>query len=241
MAEQAKRYLSHGGGINSWALYLWLRDRGIEFEAVYASHGADWPETQQYMADRIAEGYPVTILETRRGGLDLYDYYLAHGMVPMRVARACTVEYKLVPLASHMTPPCTVYLGIDAGESHRANRIIEGCREAEEKMFPLIEYGIDRAGCVEIIKAHGLPVPLKSGCFICPFQRRGQWVALRTQHPDLYCRAKRLEDSCNARMAAEGRRPIYLSDQDRPLDQVAMDSQADLFGERDMTPCLCDL
>ncbi len=236
-----KRYLSHGGGLNSWALYLLLRDQGVEFEAVFASHGADWPETYQYMRDRIADGYPITVLETRRHGLSLYDYYLAHGMVPMRMVRACTVEYKLVPLAAHMKSPCVVYIGIDAGEAHRANRIIEGCRPGEEKLFPLIEQGIDRNGCIEIIKAHGLPVPIKSGCYICPFQRRGQWVELRTRHPELYCRAKRLEDTTSAKLAKLGRPPVFLSDQDRPLDQVVMDGQPDLWGERDMRPCLCEL
>lgn len=236
-----KRYLSFGGGVNSVALMLWLLDKGIEFEAVYADHGADWPETQNYVATLKDKGYPITVLKTTRGGLNLYDYYLQHHMVPQRVARACTRLYKIVPLAAYMPPPCTVYLGIDAGEAHRTTGIINGQRPDEEKLFPLVEYGIDRRGCEEIIEAHGLPVPIKSGCFICPFQRVGQWRQLYRLHPDLYCKAKRLEQVTNEHLVRLGRPPIYLQG-DRPLEAVAQEGQTDMFDDsRASSPCLCEL
>lgn len=234
-----KAFLSMGGGVNSTALMLWLLDQGIEFEAVYADHGADWPETREYVAMLQERGYPITALETRREGLPLYDYYLKHRFVPMRFARACTVEYKLVPLSEYCQPPCTVYLGIAADEAHRVDRIIAGQRKGEEKRFPLVDEGIDRKGCIEIIKAHGLTVPMKSGCFLCPFQRRSQWLALRRLHPELYCKAKRLEDATNERLRGLGREPIYIAD--RPLDQVCEDGQADMFDESRAEPCLCEL
>lgn len=223
------------------ALGLWLMDHDIKAEWVYADHGADWPETTEYVAMLIDRGYPVTMLETRREGLDLYDYYLKRHLMPMRILRHCTDHFKVRPLSAYMAPPCTTYLGIDAGEAHRATRILEGCRPGEEKVFPLIEYGIDRAGCVEIIEAHGLPVPIKSGCYICPFQRMGQWRELYRLHPDLYCKAKRLEQVTNERLAAEGREPIYLQG-DRPLEAVAQEGQTDMFDDsRASTPCLCEL
>jgi 3'-phosphoadenosine 5'-phosphosulfate sulfotransferase (PAPS reductase)/FAD synthetase len=233
-------YLSFGGGVNSTALLLLLKDQGIEFEAVYADHGTDWPETREYVEMLNHEVYPITVLETRRNGLDLFDYYHSHQMVPQRVARACTVEYKLLPLANYMATPCTVYIGIDAGESHRVQRLIEGQREGEEKLFPLVDEGIDRKACIEIIKAHGLPVPMKSGCYICPFQRMSQWRELYRLHPELYCKAQRLEDTCNARMKAEGRQPFYLAD--KPLATACATGQTDMFDEsRAERPCLCEM
>lgn len=220
---------------------LWLLDRGEHFEAVYADHGADWPETREYVAMLREKGYPITVLETRRNGLALYDYYLAHHMVPQRVARACTRLYKLLPLAAHMPPACRVYLGIDASESHRIARILGGQRQGEELLFPLADEGIDRKGCEEIIRSHGLPVPIKSGCFICPFQRVSQWRELYRLHPDLYCKARRLEEVTNAYLASLGREPIYLQG-DRPLEAVAQEGQTDMFDEtRGMSPCLCEL
>lgn len=234
-----KRYLSFGGGVNSTALGLWLIDQGIDTEWVYADHGADWPETREYVAMLQDKGYPITVLDTRRQGLDLYTYYFAHKMIPQRMIRACTVEYKLVPLASYMSVPCEVYIGISADEAHRVSRLIEGQRQGEIKLFSLVDEGIDRKGCIEIIEAHGLPAPIKSGCFICPFQRRSQWVRLRTAHPELYCKAKRLEDREIEAMRAKGRLPFYLAD--KPLDAICEADQADMWGERDMSPCLCEV
>ncbi len=234
--------MSFGAGVDSVALGLWLIDHGIEAEWVYADHGGDWPETREYVEMLKARGYPVTILETRRNGLALYDYYLAHHMVPMRWARACTVEYKLVPLSAYMQPPCEVYIGIDAGEAHRIAGIVAGCRPDEEKLFPLAEWGIDRAGCIEIIQQHGLPVPIKSGCFCCPFQRASQWRELYRLHPDLFCRAQRLEDAASEYLVARGRQRVYLSDKDLPLATVAEAGQTDLFDDsRASRPCLCEL
>ena len=230
-----KTFLSYGGGVNSTALGLWLLDHGIECEWVYADHGTDWPETRQYVAMLREKGYPITVLETG----NLYDYFLGYRSFPSRWQRSCTRRFKVAPLNRYITPPCTVYIGISADESHRAQRITEGCRQGEEKLFPLIEQGIDRRGCIEIIKAHGLPVPIKSGCYICPFQRVGQWRELLTVHPDLYCKAKRLEDATNERLAEQGRPLTYIAD--RPLDEVAREGQMDLFGEREDRPCMCEL
>jgi hypothetical protein len=231
-----KTYLSYGGGVNSTALLLWLLDQGIEFEAVYADHGADWPETRAYVEMLRERGYAITVLETRREGLPLWDYYIKQRMIPVRFMRHCTEHFKVRPLLKYMAAPCVMYIGFSADEAHRAKY---DWNDRRDRLYPLIEHNIDRRGCVEIIKAHGLPVPIKSGCFVCPFQRVGQWRELLTVHPDLYCKARRLEDVTNERLTAQGRPPIYIAD--RPLDEVAREGQLDLFGEREDRPCMCEL
>jgi hypothetical protein len=102
----------------------------------------------------------------------------------------CTHKFKIKPLMQYFKPPAYSMLGIDAGEAHRAKIVSE---KGIENRYPLVEAGISRDGCKEIIRAHGLPVPQKSGCFICPYQRQGQWKRLRAKHPDLFCRAEQLE------------------------------------------------
>lgn len=227
-----RKYLSFGGGVNSVALGLWLIDHGIEAEWVYADHGADWPETREYVAMLRDKGYPITVLETG----DLYGYCQRYRIIPSRQQRWCTRIYKVEPLRRYFERPCTVYLAIDAGESRRAKPSGEDDLEHE---YPLVEEGIDRAGCVEIIKAHGLPLPGKSTCVMCPFQSPKDFVRLRTQHPDLYCKVRRLEDSFNERRRAIGKSPAHL--RDKPLDAIAESDQLDLWGERAVTPCLCEL
>lgn len=72
------------------------------------------------------------------------------------------------------------FIGFEAGETHRLKRADARAHsgrasklEAKRYRFemPLMEWGIDLAGCIEIIESAGLPVPPKSACYFCPFQR----------------------------------------------------------------------
>jgi hypothetical protein len=192
-----KNYLSFGGGVNSVALHLLCLDWGLEFESIFVDHGADWPETYEYFEMFQAwlkdNGHnPVTVLTPDvEGYAKLYDYYVAKKKVPSMMKRDCTDKFKLRPVFKHVEKPCFMLLGIDAGESHRARL---NSKKGIENRYPLIEEGIDREECKRVIASHGLPLPMKSGCFLCMFQRQGQWRQLRRRHPELFCAAQTLED-----------------------------------------------
>jgi hypothetical protein len=236
VAAGVKRYLSYGGGVNSTALLLWLIDHGIETEAVYADLGTDWPETQEYVA-LLANKYPITILKTTHSGMTIEGKIDRWGVLPSRQLRWCTQNYKVEPLRAYFQKPCIVYVGISAEESQRAKPAgVDGM----DYQYPLVEEGIDRDGCLQIIRDHGLPEPIKSGCFFCPFQRRSQWQRLLTLHPDLFCKVKEMEYKAMQRRIAQGKKPFYLMG-DKPIGDWAMEGQPDLFGEREITPCLCGL
>lgn len=229
-----KKYLSYGGGVNSTALLILLTEEGEEFEAVFADHGGDYPETYEYV-EMLRGHYPITIIKVTVGGKDLYSYAMAYTILPDRRFRWCTQRFKSKPINDYFDKPCLVYIGFDAGESHRSlNRYdIEGI----EYEYPLIEMGIDRKDCEEIIIKAGLPLPRKSGCYFCPFQKRSELIALRDKYPDLYCKTKTMEETCNKRRAEQGKSPVYL--RDHPIDEIAQEGQDDLFGFR--KPCQCEL
>ena len=191
-----KNYLSFGGGVNSVALMLWLLDHNIEFEAVFADHGGDYPETYEYVNMLIAKGYEITVLKTTSKAKgeyrDIYNYCYTYKMVPSTKFRWCTSIFKVKPLIKYQVKPCFVFLGISYEERHRAKRKME-YHEGMIKDYPLIEHNINRQGCVEIIKRHGLPVPPKSGCFFCPFQKASEVRALYHRCDDLFDKALELE------------------------------------------------
>lgn len=240
------RYLSYGGGVNSTALLLLMEDEGVEFEAVFVDHGGDYPETYQYVAMLQERGHAITVIRPKAYGEfeGLYDYCEASRMVPVRIMRWCTDHFKMRPLYEYFERPAEVLVGIDAGESRRA----KDSRDKQlSNIFPLVDRGIDRAGCEAIIEAHGLPIPKKSGCWFCPFQRRSQWVDLSRRHPELWCKALTLE-AINCGWALErGVEPMWLAG--RPLEEVVRakdghghyqpDDQGDLFDDR--RPCQCGL
>ena len=239
-----KRYLSFGGGVNSVALYLLMAEQGEDCEAVFVHHGTDWPDTYNYMAGfqwwlRSSGLRPVTILRPVKAGYtSLYDYCWHRKMVPVRYPRYCTSDFKIKPLHKYYEKPAFELIGIDAGESHRARISTTG---GIEKRYPLIEQDIDRNGCIEIIKRHGLPIPMKSGCFICPFQRTGQWKELRAKHPDLFCKAVGLEDRNSEYRASKGKKPMTISPRKIALKALVNESQIQVFEQDEYPPCQCGL
>jgi hypothetical protein len=228
-----RNYISMGFGVNSVALYLDQKDKGVDFEAVYVDLECDWPETKEYV-EMFCNKYPVTIIkpgyvrESLRKIYDnLYDYCIDMKIIPYRTQRWCTANFKVIPLLHYFQTPCFVLIGIDAGESHRAKL---SSTKGTENRFPLIEDGIDRNGCIEIIKSHGLPVPVKSGCWFCPFQRVSEFRKLRRLHPDLFCKAVEIEKNSGKFLVATN-----------TLSKIINEPDAFLFEELAYPPCQCGL
>jgi len=246
-----RNYLSFGGGVNSVAMMLMLLDQGADFEAVFVNHETDWPETYEYFTmfqgwlvenghRQITELKPQ--LNIKRSGEvfdSLYEYCWSREMVPSFMSRWCTDKFKIRALKKYVETPAFQYLGIDAGEAHRAKL---NAFKGVENRFPLIEANINRAGCKDIIKSHGLPVPMKSGCYICPFQKRGQWGELRRKHPCLFQDAVDLEQRNIKNRIKRGKAPLYLFQSFKaPLSAVVGETQRPVFKQDEYPPCECGL
>lgn len=200
-------------------------------------HGADWPETLEYVK-MFRRDRPVTIIRPEHEGYEsLLDYCKDRRTVPSRRHRWCTSRFKVRPFNRYVSAPCFVHLGIDAGEVHRARYASEGRRE---NRYILIEENINRSGCEEIIKAHGLPIPPKSGCWFCPFQKISQWKKLRQSYPEMFCQAVRMEQRQNEQRAEIGKEPFYMKG--KPLQKLVNEAQTVIPGFEDLAelpPCQC--
>lgn len=242
-----KNYLSYGGGVNSTALLLLMHEQGIEHEAVFVDHGGDWPETYEYV-EMLRQKYPITVLKPeykRKGEIinNIYDYCDLLKLTPSKTMRWCTRDFKVAPIHRYINTPCFMHLGIDFDESHRAK--ISSENEIENR-YLLIENEINRQGCIDLIKKHGLPIPIKSGCFFCPFQQIKQWKELRTKHPDLWCKAVSLEKQHNNRAIADGvkskyKNPGTLRMDGKLLTDIIDERQKFLIPEFEYPPCQCGL
>jgi len=186
-----RKYLSHGAGVDSTALMLLLLDEGVEFESVFCDTGCEWPETYEHLHYLREEGYEITWLRPEVAGTKtLYEHMVKHNSLPSWGRRWCTRSWKRRPFDRYVEKPCTTYIGYDAGERHRHLRDRKGIHFE----FPLIEREINRQGCKKIIRDHGIPVPRRSGCWLCPFQPLVKWIRLRVKYPDLFQKAVNLED-----------------------------------------------
>ena len=240
-----KNYLSFGGGVNSVAMYLLLLDQGMVpgdpdkgFEAVFVDHGTDWPETYEYV-EMFKSRYPMTVLKPDEQGCStLYDYCEKFKILPSRINRWCTDKFKVRVMGKYYKKPCFTMLGIDNGESHRAKI---STNKGVELRYPLIEAEINRELCKKLIKKHGLSVPIKSGCYICPFQKVSGFKQLRRTHPELFCRAEKLESLNNDFRKSIGKEPFGIIGRGISLKSIVGENQSKLWAEDEYPPCECML
>ena len=190
-----KRYLSFGGGVNSTALLIYLKEQGEDFETIFVNHGGDWPETYEYVDYLRKRGYEINeIIPEVAGCHTIMDYCYKRKIVPGIKRRFCTDHFKVRPIHRYVERPCIMYIGIDVGEKKRVR--ISGKKEIENR-YPLVDAGITRSQCKEIIKAKGLEVPPKSGCYFCPFMSRADARKLKRIHPELFQKVVELDKDCN--------------------------------------------
>ena len=246
-----KSYLSMGMGVNSVAMMLMLLDQKEEFEAIFVDHETDYPETYEYfkMFQKwlVVNGHKeITVLKPAEKKLkadkdsfsNLYDYFYSYKMVPSGFHRICTAKFKLKPIYDYVETPCFMLVGIDWDE---VKRVKISSHKGVENRYPLIENEINREGCKDIIKFHGLPVPMKSGCYICPFQKRQQWIELRRNHPDLFCKAVQMEERNKKYRISKGKKPLTLSASKKSLKTIIDENQMNLFEPDNYPPCQCGL
>jgi len=188
--------ISYGGGVNSTAMALLLVDMSWCGRIIFADTGAEWPDTYEYIdyfehewlqsrelhIERIGADWRIE--NKRRGLLEYCEWRL---VIPLVHRRWCTVEYKVKPInrwckENNVT---TQYIGIAADEAYRQPGAIR----------PLCDLNITRAGCIKIIKEHGLNVPPRSKCICCPMQSNAEWRRLWQEHPDVFARCERLEQN----------------------------------------------
>ena len=189
--------LNFGAGVNSTALAIELEKRGMRPDyAIFADTGSEQPETYVHvkiMAEWFKEhGWNFQIVRSKYG--NLYDYYFKKNITPSRIFRDCTGKFKKMPINAFLktlnSKEIVQYIGIDAGEKQRA--VFKG-RKCDKFVYPLINWNINREGCLKIIRDAKVHEPIKSGCYCCPFQNNASWLKLLEQHPDLYAASEWLE------------------------------------------------
>jgi len=203
MDEKQKQILSFGGGLNSSALLVFLVERGEKIDkVVFADTGSELPYT--YEAVEFYQNYCAehnilfSILKSEKG--NIYDYYFNKKALPSRMKRDCTSKFKVQVIRAHLREEYgkaeifRMFIGIDFGELRRMRT---SNVKYIENVYPLVQAKIDRDGCKRLLLERKLLVPEKSGCFFCPFTRKGNWLRLLRENPELFERAVALEKNCS--------------------------------------------
>jgi len=195
----SKYILSYGGGVDSTALIIFLVKNKFPLDyVVFSDTGDEMPETYEYL--EVMEKYlkrkkiPFKIVKVRSKE-SLSDRCLKRRVVPSQIWRWCTRDMKVTPIhAFYRTFKCHIYqyMGIDYDEFHRMK---PAKPDYVSNLYPLVDHKIGREECVKIIKKAHLPIPVKSGCFFCPFNNMQRWKEVYDKHPDLFKYAMKIEEN----------------------------------------------
>jgi hypothetical protein len=99
--------------------------------------------------------------------------------------------------------------------------------------WPLVDAMLGWTRCKEIVEGAGLPIPLKSACYFCPYHDNGYWDSMKKNYPEEFAKAVAFDAAVRDRSKRGMKAPIYLHRSLQPLDQVDFDKdkdQMDLFG-----------
>ncbi|QMU80603.1 hypothetical protein GXW83_28300 [Streptacidiphilus sp. PB12-B1b] len=156
------------------------------------------------------------------------------------IRRQCTGEYKIKPIKRAVRGLLNCpwpqrlprglhveqWIGISTDEFHRAKDADVGFMK---NRFPLLDLGLSREDCQQVLRAHGFADTPKSACIGCPFHGNAQWRTLRDSSPAEWADAVAFDDairSGNARGNAGGNQLLgeaFLHRSRLPLDQAPID------------------
>lgn len=202
-----RHLLSYGGGVNSTAVAIFLRNNMPElFEecsVVFADTRGEEDETYEFINKVFTPwlygtqpGHIGKELVTVAKEIGLEEYCLRDQVLPMRRWKWCTDKWKIRVINEWADKalglPRTHIIAFAADEAHRAQ---ESPIDGVTNWFPLIEYGITRQGCIDIISEELSVVPPKSGCFFCPLASRKYFRWLKKERPALFARAVAMEEN----------------------------------------------
>jgi hypothetical protein len=104
------------------------------------------------------------------------------------------------------------WIGISKDEKRRG-------RPSSSKLiryvYPLIDKGITRYGCIDIIRNAGWKVPPHTACWCCPNATNDEWLDLKLNHPKDWEKAIALEKYVRSIDS-----DIYLHCSMKPLDEA---------------------
>ena len=162
---------------------------------------------------------------------------------PLMLRRQCTREYKIDVIKAELRKrlgllprqravgrvAASCMIGISVDEVHRA----APSRDAWiTNVFPLLDAGLRRSDCEQVIRQAGLPVPKKSSCTVCPYHSDAYWLDLKTNHPEEWSEACAFDDAIRDMSMSGVERPVYLHRSLVPLRVVTLrnESQLSLWG-----------
>ena len=212
-----RHIVSLSGGKDSTALALYMRRKypQIPVEYAFCDTGCELPETYDYLQRleallgvKIERLNALTQLDIEeKPGRTPFDIWLNEvygGFLPSIRSRWCTRVLKIQPFEAFIGKDIAYsYIGIRGDETREGYKAKKPPVISQQPnirpVYPFKDDGLTLVDVKEILEDSGLGLPeyykwrSRSGCYFCFYQQLGEWQRLKTEHPDLFEKAKRYE------------------------------------------------
>lgn len=255
MIDGVPLLVSFGAGINSTAMLIGMRDRGIIPDAIlFADTGGEKPETYEFVGKMqmwtLRElGQQIFVVSHPKGDT-LRDSCFRNGTLPSKAYGfpGCSVKFKHQFMESwdkRFYPDMDVIkaIGYHAGETRRSN--VESKLRYESRpwnylyRYFLREWGWKQEHCEQAILREGFSIPLKSACYFCPSSKAWEVIWLAKNHPDLAADAVAMERQAKSYHAERGDVTKGLGRKWSWEELLKNSKPMEEYPDPDPTPCMC--
>jgi hypothetical protein len=208
--------VSCGIGVDSVAMLVGMKNRGIRPDLIlFADTGSEKAQTylyvpvlRQWLRDvAFPDLVTVKYFGPRAQDHSLADSCRRKAMLPDIAyafgRRGCSVKWKHDPMEAWRKrwlgdrTEADLAIGFDATETKRTFRAeLKG--QTWNTSYPLQDWGWNRERAEAEIDAEGLPVPVKSACYMCPSMKKWEIQQLRENDPEAYAAAIEIEEGFRA-------------------------------------------
>lgn len=220
--------------------YRWLKE---EFEPWMERHGLKLHVLRPWGKYHVCEPSPAYPNGRVMGDI-IYEHMKdTQPSFPTRSSARCTTNAKGRPLSKFRNEKSLELrgigndrLGILVGQGKAVPNLVAIGYAADEPsrwqksdaqhtarnwrpVYPLVELGMTRADCREVIRRAGLAVPPKSGCICCPWAPTWHFYWLMEKYPEDFARVEVMENAAIAQKLSRGEKPYYIKD-DLPLREA---------------------
>ena len=199
--KKTRHVMGISGGKDSAALAVYVKDQYPDIhermEYFFTDTGAELEEVYNLL-DKLEEALGKSI-KRLNSGQDFEHWLKIHNnLLPSVQQRWCTKTMKIKPFEEFVGEDlCISYVGI-RGDENRKGYV--STKSNIQAVFPFVEDNIVRDDVFRILEESvGIPEYYKwrsrSGCYFCFFQRQDEWLGLKTNHPELFEKAKAIENN----------------------------------------------
>lgn len=234
-----KRFISFSGGVESTTMCI-LYGKGAK--AIWADAGAEHKkmyeriEKVETQIRKIHPDFEIIKVKgsTNHKGVEydnLEKLVSAYKFMPSGQMRYCTRIFKIEPIDKYLSEQgeCELMIGLNADEENSRDGNW-GLHANVKYTYPLIEDGLTRAECEEILNEHGLhpnmPVYMsRGGCRMCFFKSEKEYRAMFHLAKDEFFEIMALEEEIQ-----DKRKKFYsIMGNGKSLRQLMTEEQKERF------------